>query len=141
MKKNWMDCVLLEEVNDTLNALTTSTLGIRLNTLKYIQKQVDMFVATFDSIKDTAVDAVRKICDFIGARIVFLDLRDSFLFNLGARLDIIVPYFATARNHICSLIDDNLRDLVVSSICKVSMAMSGYCWMEALVHFQFQISQ
>ncbi|XP_057464109.1 uncharacterized protein LOC130753929 isoform X3 [Actinidia eriantha] len=124
MKKNWMDCVLLEEVNDTLNALTTSTLGIRLNTLKYIQKQVDMFVATFDSIKDTAVDAVRKICDFI-----------------GARLDIIVPYFATARNHICSLIDDNLRDLVVSSICKVSMAMSGYCWMEALVHFQFQISQ
>ncbi|XP_057510564.1 protein unc-13 homolog isoform X2 [Actinidia eriantha] len=175
MKKKWMDCVLLEEeVNDKLNALSTSTLCIRLNTLKYIQKQVDMledgirkswalvrpsdnetpeekpletsessdrtsiesvdelFAATFDSIKDTAADAIRKICDFIGARIVFWDLRDSFLFNLyhgtveGARLDIIVPYFDTALNHICGLIDDNLRDLVVSSICKASM--EGYVW-------------
>ncbi|XP_028054967.1 protein unc-13 homolog isoform X2 [Camellia sinensis] len=176
MKKKVVGGVLLEEkINDKVNALTTSTLCIRLNTLQYIQKQVDilddgirkswalvrpsknqsrskekpleilessdcmstesvdeLFVATFGSIKDTAADAIRKICDFTGARIVFWDLRDSFLFHLyrgsveGARFDSVLPYFDTVLNHICGHIDDNLRDLLVSSICRASL--EGYVW-------------
>ncbi|KAA8522362.1 hypothetical protein F0562_013277 [Nyssa sinensis] len=92
----------------------------------------ELFVATFDNIKDSATDAIRKICDFTGARVVFWDLRDSFLFRLyhgsveGARLDSILPHFDTVLNHICGLIDDNLRDRVVSSICSASL--EGYAW-------------
>ncbi|KAL6986196.1 hypothetical protein U1Q18_019564 [Sarracenia purpurea var. burkii] len=176
MKKKLVGCAPVEEdVNDRLNALTTSTLCIRLNTLIYIQRQVDaledgmrkswalvrqsesqtwakekpveisessdctssesvdeLFVANFDSIKDTAADGIRKICDFIGARVVFWDLRDVFLLHLyngsveGARLDRIVPYFDTVLNHICGCIDEKLRDLVVSSICRASI--EGYVW-------------
>ncbi|XP_052209822.1 protein unc-13 homolog isoform X2 [Diospyros lotus] len=174
-KKSYGSVLLEEEVNDKLNALTISTLCIRLNTLQYIQKQVNMledgirkswalvgqyenqtqskekslepskspdrrsielvdelFIANFDSIKDTAADTIREICDFTGAKVVFWDLRDSFLFHLycgsveGARLDNILPYFDTVLNHICGSIDDNLRDLVVSSICRASM--EGYVW-------------
>uniref|UniRef100_A0A5B7C3J2 MHD1 domain-containing protein n=1 Tax=Davidia involucrata TaxID=16924 RepID=A0A5B7C3J2_DAVIN len=92
----------------------------------------ELFVATFDNIRDTAADAIRKICDFTGARVVFWDLRDPFLFRLyrgsveGARLDSVLPHFDTVLNHICGLIDDTLRDRVVSSICSASL--EGYVW-------------
>ncbi|XP_059645069.1 protein unc-13 homolog isoform X2 [Cornus florida] len=92
----------------------------------------ELFVATFDSIRDTAADAIRKICALIGTRVVFWDLRDSFLLHLyhgsfdSARLDSILPHFDIVLNNICSWIDDALRDRVVSSICSASM--EGYVW-------------
>ncbi|KAH9777760.1 DNA topoisomerase 4 subunit B [Citrus sinensis] len=39
----------------------------------------ELFITTLNIIRDTATGAIRKICDFIGARVVFWDLRDSFL--------------------------------------------------------------
>nr|GEY04732.1 hypothetical protein [Tanacetum cinerariifolium] len=58
----------------------------------------ELFVATFDSIRDSVADAIRNICDLIGTRIIFWDLRDSFLFRLyhgtveGARLENLFPH-------------------------------------------------
>ncbi|XAR70329.1 hypothetical protein NMG60_11027149 [Bertholletia excelsa] len=176
MKRKLVDCVILErEVIDKMKALSTTTLCIRLNTLRYIQKHVDtleegirkswsllhrgenqthskeelvdvsggfdciinksvdeLFVANFDSIKDTAADAIRKISDFTGARVVFWDLRHLFLYRLyrgsveGARLETILPHFDTVLNQICGFIDDSLRDVVVLSICRASM--EGFVW-------------
>ncbi|KAK0587106.1 hypothetical protein LWI29_017363 [Acer saccharum] len=92
----------------------------------------ELFVTTLNCIRDIASDSISKICDFIGARVVFWDLRDSFLSHLyrgsveRARLDIFLPQFDTVLDRICGLIDDSLRDLVVLSICRASL--DGYIW-------------
>lgn len=92
----------------------------------------ELFVATFDTIRSSAADAIRKICDLTGTRVVFWDLRDPFLFHLyrgtveGARLDSILPHFDSVLNRICDLIDDTLRDLLVTSICRASL--EGFLW-------------
>ncbi|XP_044485853.1 protein unc-13 homolog isoform X2 [Mangifera indica] len=92
----------------------------------------ELFSTTLNCIRDTAKIAINMICDFIGARVVFWDLRDSFLFPLyrgnveNARLDCVLPHVDTALDQICGLIDDSLRDLVVLSICRASL--EGYIW-------------
>ncbi|XP_059444572.1 protein unc-13 homolog [Corylus avellana] len=176
MKKKVLEHKLLEDdVRNKLNELTISKLCVRLNTLKYIQKQIDiledgtrkswalirppvghgwakevslessessrltcseavdeLFVTTFSSIRDTTTDAISKIHDFAGARVVFWDLRDAFLFRLyrgnveGARLDSVLPHIDKVLDHICGLIDDTLRDLVVFSVCRA--LLEGYVW-------------
>ncbi|KAF3448508.1 hypothetical protein FNV43_RR09221 [Rhamnella rubrinervis] len=170
MKKKLLECkVLDDDVINKLNHLTISKLCIRLNTLKYIQKQMDvledgvreswalvrqsnynklskeephentyseevdeLFATTFNIIRDASNSAISKICDFVGARIVFWDLRDAFLYSLyhnnveGARLDIVLPHIDTVLDHLCGLLDDTLRDLVVLSVCRA--ALEGYAW-------------
>ncbi|XP_034709140.1 protein unc-13 homolog isoform X2 [Vitis riparia] len=92
----------------------------------------ELFATTFNIIRDTATDAINKICDFIGTKVVFWDLRDSFLFRLyrgnveDARLDSILPHVDTVLDRICDLIDDALRDLVVLSICQA--ALEAFVW-------------
>ncbi|KAF8379445.1 hypothetical protein HHK36_028881 [Tetracentron sinense] len=95
-------------------------------------ESVDELFTTFNSIRKTATDAINKICDFTGPRVVFWDLRDSFLFRLyrgdveSARLESILPHVDSVLDHICGLINDSLRDLVVLSICRASL--DGYVW-------------
>ncbi|GAV68924.1 DUF810 domain-containing protein [Cephalotus follicularis] len=92
----------------------------------------ELFATTFNSIRDTATDAIDKISDFIGAKVVFWDLRDVILSHLylgnveSARLDNLLPHIDTVLDSICGLIDDSLRDLVVSSICRASL--EGFAW-------------
>ncbi|KAL4602731.1 hypothetical protein ACB092_10G075300 [Castanea dentata] len=176
MKKKVLEHKLLEDgVSNILNELTVSKLCVRLNTLKYILKQIgvledgirkswalirpsgaqrwakeepletsenslpscgeavdELFVTTFNSIRDTATDSINKICDFTGARVMFWDLRDAFPFSLyrgnveGARFDGVLPQIDTVLDHICGLIDDTLRDLVAFSICRASL--EAYVW-------------
>ncbi|KAG5228365.1 protein unc [Salix suchowensis] len=91
-----------------------------------------LFATTCHIIRDTTADAIRKFCDFTGARVVFWDLRDQFLFHLyhgdvgSSRLESFLPHVDTVLDHICGLIDDTLRDLVVLSICRASL--EGYVW-------------
>ncbi|XP_073055673.1 protein unc-13 homolog isoform X1 [Primulina eburnea] len=166
--------ILDDEVHKQLDILATSKLCIRLNTYRYIQKQItvledgirksweaiipcrlygcqmtpgtlgtsvdlndesvtELFVATLDCIRDSAGHAIKRTCDFLGAKIVFWDMRDSFLFNLyhggveGNRLDDLLPQFDSALNNVCRLIDETIRDLVVSSIYKASL--EGFVWL------------
>ncbi|XP_024031945.1 uncharacterized protein LOC21393848 isoform X2 [Morus notabilis] len=170
MKKKLLECILLDDnVINKLNNLTVSKLCVRLNTLKFIQNQIDvledgirkswalvsqsdkeiwakkepqeltcgeevdeLFATTFNIIRDTSSHAISKICDFIGPRVVFWDLRDAFISGLyrgnveGARLDSVLPHFDTVLDHVCGLIDDCLRDLVILSICKASL--EGFAW-------------
>ncbi|KAL6556364.1 hypothetical protein OROGR_005652 [Orobanche gracilis] len=171
-KKVVENLVIDDELYKSLDELTVSKLCVRLNTYRYIQKQIDvlrdgirkswisvvsyrmgrhstenipetpsdvdgesvseLFVATLDIIRDSAADAIRKTSDFLGTRIVFWDMRDSFLFYLyhgsvdGNRLESIHPEFDKVLNNVCILIDDSIRDLVVSSIWKD--ALEGFMW-------------
>lgn len=92
----------------------------------------ELFAATFDCFRDSAAHAIRSICEFIGARVVFWDLRESFLYRLyrgsveDARLDSLLPHLDSALNNVCDLIDDMLRDRVVASISRASL--EGYVW-------------
>ncbi|XP_016460654.2 protein unc-13 homolog isoform X1 [Nicotiana tabacum] len=175
-KKKLVESVVLDNaVNKKLEALTTSKLCVRMNTLQYMQKKIstledgireswsavrlfknqtcpdvdsrwtsngilemcsesvdELFVATFDCIRDSAADAIRKTCELVGARVMFWDLREPFIFNLyhggveGARLETMLPQFDRVLNNVCALIDDTLRDIVVKSIFKASL--EGYAW-------------
>ncbi|KAI3468779.1 hypothetical protein Pfo_025442 [Paulownia fortunei] len=175
VKKKVVESLIIDdEIYKNLDELTASKLCIRLNTYRYIQKQIDvledgirkswksitsyridrhstenfpatlettdvngesvseLFVATLDCIRDSAAHAIRKTSDFLGAKIVFWDMRDSFLFYLyhggveGNRLDGILPEFDRVLNNVCGLIDDTIRDVVVSSIWKASL--EGFMW-------------
>ncbi|CAH9084302.1 unnamed protein product [Cuscuta epithymum] len=92
----------------------------------------ELFAATFDCIRDSATNAIRITSELLGARVVFWDLRESFVFHLyhssveGARLESVLPQFDNILNNICGLIDDALRDFVVSRIYKSSL--EGYIW-------------
>ncbi|XP_019055877.1 PREDICTED: uncharacterized protein LOC104612733 isoform X2 [Nelumbo nucifera] len=95
-------------------------------------KSVDEIFTAFNSIKKTTVGAIDKICDFIGARVVFWDLRDSFLLLLyrgdieSACLDGILPQLNSILDYICDLIIDILRDMVILSVCRASL--EGFVW-------------
>lgn len=177
VKKKVVEHLILDdEVHRQLDILATSKLCIRLNTYRYVQKQItvledgirksweaiipchiygysaeitpgtsgnsvdlndetvtELFVATLDCIRDSAGHAIKRTCDFLGPKIVFWDMRDSFLFNLyrcgveGNRLDGLLPQFDSALNNVCRLIDETIRDLVVSSIYKASL--EGFVWL------------
>ncbi|XVF51538.1 hypothetical protein PTKIN_Ptkin04bG0192800 [Pterospermum kingtungense] len=92
----------------------------------------ELFVTTFDIIRDTSKDIGRRICDLIGTRVVFWDLRDAFLFNLyrdnveSARLENFLPDFDTVLDNVCGLIDDAVRDVVVLSVYRASL--EGFVW-------------
>ncbi|EOY24649.1 Uncharacterized protein TCM_016195 isoform 3 [Theobroma cacao] len=92
----------------------------------------ELFVTTFNIIRDTAKDTGRKICDLIGTRVVFWDLRDAFLFHLyrdnveSARLENFLTDFDTVLDNVCGLIDDSVRDLVVLSVYQASL--EGFVW-------------
>ncbi|XP_051137356.1 protein unc-13 homolog isoform X2 [Andrographis paniculata] len=173
-KKVVESSVINDVIYNQLDDLTTSKLCIRLNTYRYIQKQIalledgirksweaaillhmdrysteetretlettnvdneavsELFVATLDCISDSASQAIRKTSDFLGAKIVFWDMRDSFLYHLyhdnveGNRMEGILPEFDRVLNNVSSLIDATIRDLVVSSIWKASL--EGFMW-------------
>ncbi|KAL3647194.1 hypothetical protein CASFOL_008162 [Castilleja foliolosa] len=92
----------------------------------------ELFGATLDIIRDSAADAIRKTSDLLGARIVFWDMRESFLSYLyhgsvdGNRLDSVHPEFDKVLSNVCRLIDETIRDDVVSCIWKESL--EGFMW-------------
>ncbi|XP_047945156.1 protein unc-13 homolog isoform X1 [Salvia hispanica] len=166
--------IIDHEIYKELDELTSSKLCIRLNTYRYIQKQVaileegirkswesvasnrkdrystertpgtleptdlngesvsELFVATLDCIRDSAAQGIQKTSEFLGAKVVFWDMRDSFLSYLyyggveGNRIEAVLPQFDKVLNDVCSVIDDTIRDLVVSNIWKASL--EGFMW-------------
>ncbi|KAM6556840.1 hypothetical protein CsatB_003859 [Cannabis sativa] len=170
MKKKLLESVVLDDnLINKLNHLTVSKLCVRLNTLKYIEKQIfiledgirkswalvrkpndgksaesepheitsgeevdELFANTFDIIKDTSLNGIKKICEFIGPKVVFWDLRDGFISSLYsgsvevARLDSVLPHLDTVLDRVCGLIDDTLRDCVILSIYRASL--EGFVW-------------
>ncbi|KAI6707250.1 hypothetical protein NL676_010212 [Syzygium grande] len=102
------------------------------DSLTYDEAVDELFSTAFNSIRDTSTNAIGTICDLIGLRMVFWDLRDkvlSFLYygNVeSARLDKFLSHFDTVLKHICGLLDESLRDLVVLSVYRASM--DAFVW-------------
>ncbi|KAL9269899.1 unc-13-like protein [Drosera capensis] len=92
----------------------------------------ELFVTTFDSIRNNAKDAMSKIYDIIGVTVVFWDLRNSFIYDLyrgsveGSRIDHVLQKVDGVLNQICNLVDNAVRDAVVSSI--FCAFVEGYVW-------------
>ncbi|KAG6428684.1 hypothetical protein SASPL_112937 [Salvia splendens] len=92
----------------------------------------EIFVATMDCIRDSAAQGIQKTSEFLGAKVVFWDMRDSFLSYLyyggveGNRIEAVLPQFDKVLNDVCSVVDDTIRDLVVSNIWKASL--EGFMW-------------
>ncbi|KAF5729965.1 hypothetical protein HS088_TW20G00334 [Tripterygium wilfordii] len=105
---------------------------LEMDFLTHGEAMEELFITTFHSIRDTAACAVSKICDFTGTRFVFWDMRDTLLFHVyrgnveTARLDIAIPHIDRVLDHICCLVDDDLRDSVVLSIYKATL--EGFVW-------------
>ncbi|KAK9094661.1 hypothetical protein Scep_026130 [Stephania cephalantha] len=106
--------------------------GCLNNGLPTCSKSIDGMFNVFNRIRKSSTDAINRFCEFIGARIVFWDLRDSFLFYLyrgnveNARLESSLPQIDLVLDHVCSVITDPLRDLVVLSIYR--SFLDGYVW-------------
>ncbi|XP_048131969.1 protein unc-13 homolog isoform X2 [Rhodamnia argentea] len=100
--------------------------------LTYDEAVDELFSTTFNSIRDTSTNAIGTICDLIGLRMVFWDLRDKVLSCLycgnveSARLDKFLFHFDTVLNRICGLLDESLRDLVALSVYRASM--DAFVW-------------
>ncbi|URD81413.1 hypothetical protein MUK42_00819 [Musa troglodytarum] len=93
---------------------------------------VEELFTIFDDVRRRAVCASDMIVDFIGARAIFWDLRNSMIFSLyqgsveNARFEIFIPMLDEVLDTVCDLIVDLLRDQVVSSIFEATM--DGYIW-------------
>ncbi|XP_010055606.2 protein unc-13 homolog isoform X2 [Eucalyptus grandis] len=102
------------------------------DSLTYDEAVDELFSTTFNSIRDTSTNAIGTICDLIGLRMVFWDLRDKVLSCLycgnveSARLDKFLFHFDTELNRICGLLDESLRDLVVLSVYRASV--DAFVW-------------
>eukprot|EP00268_Persea_americana_P036089 TRINITY_DN35584_c0_g1_i5.p1 TRINITY_DN35584_c0_g1~~TRINITY_DN35584_c0_g1_i5.p1 ORF type:complete len:1048 (+),score=208.43 TRINITY_DN35584_c0_g1_i5:473-3616(+) len=128
IRKCWMlvrPCVNLELRNE-------QSLGVLKEKIPTFNGSVDELFTPFDSIKRMTDGAINEICDFIGTRIVFWDLRDLFLFSLyrgnveSSRLERNLPQLDAALDHVCDLIVESLRDAVALSICRASW--EGFVW-------------
>lgn len=92
----------------------------------------ELFATTFDGIRSTVTDAINKIIDFIGTKVVFWDLREQFLFCLyrggvgKTRMEAVLPNVDAVLDNICGLVDEVVRDPLVLSIFRASL--EGYLW-------------
>ncbi|OAY73313.1 hypothetical protein ACMD2_09991 [Ananas comosus] len=73
-----------------------SSVDVNVN-LSACNGSVDELFALFDNVRRGAVTTSKMMLDFIGPRVIFWDMRDSFLFSLyrssvnSARLEIFIP--------------------------------------------------
>eukprot|EP00249_Psilotum_nudum_P007988 c20960_g1_i1 orf=699-4043(-) len=153
-----------------INALTVSSLCVRLNTLHYILSQVDViedntrlrwaakrpqdnvvhqnksvtkspngnvkqFVGTradelsvaFDGTRKSLNTAIDKTCEFTGTKVIFWDMRESFIDGLYrggvavSRVESVVNGLDSVLGQICEVIVQPLRDRVVLGLLQASV--------------------
>ncbi|KAI5083096.1 hypothetical protein GOP47_0002839 [Adiantum capillus-veneris] len=141
-----------EKRGSQLNLLTVSRLCVRLNTLHYILNQVNNLE---DNIKQrwtmkrpqdnsgdksangisTSFDATRKvinggidrICEFLGIKVIFWDLREPFIEGLykggvsEAGISQVTGSLDSVLGQICEIIVEPLRDRVVLGLLQASL--------------------
>lgn len=71
--------------------------------------------------------AIDRICEFTGTKVIFWDLRESFIDNLykhsvsQCRLEILIEPLDLVLNQLCDIIVDPLRDHIVTGLLQASM--------------------
>ncbi|KAL6652209.1 hypothetical protein ACP70R_011134 [Stipagrostis hirtigluma subsp. patula] len=130
IKHSWVSVLSAVRLLDYLSCIAS---GRALSeNLSSSDESVDELFTIFDDVRMTAVNTTDTILKFIGARVVFWDMRDSLLFSLyrdgveGARMDIFIPTIDQVLDQVCDLIVDVLRDQVVLRIFQA--CMEGFIW-------------
>ncbi|KAF3788518.1 hypothetical protein EJ110_NYTH20047 [Nymphaea thermarum] len=127
----------VRELEDTIqnhwvNVITCDYAGKNKNLLSN-DKLIQELLYPFDRVKKIANDTTNQICDFVGAKVVFWDLKEPFLFNLyrgnvdNARMESALERLDTVLGNVCGLISDALRDVIVHYIFRSSL--DGYIWL------------
>ncbi|KAF5195944.1 Peptidyl-prolyl cis-trans isomerase [Thalictrum thalictroides] len=71
--------------------------------------------------------AIDRICEFTGTKVIFWDLRESFIDNLykpnvsQSRLEILIEPLDLVLNQLCDIIVEPLRDHIVTGLLQASM--------------------
>lgn len=82
---------------------------------------------TFDGSRKDINTAIDRICEFIGTKIVFWDLREQFIDNLYRpnvsqfRMEALIDPLDMALTQLCDIIMDPLRDRVVTGLLQASL--------------------
>ncbi|KAL5720155.1 Protein unc-13 [Ranunculus cassubicifolius] len=71
--------------------------------------------------------AIDRICEFTGTKVIFWDMRESFIENLykpnvsQSRLEVLIEPLDLVLNQLCDIIVDPLRDHIVTGLLQASM--------------------
>ncbi|CAI0474194.1 unnamed protein product [Linum tenue] len=82
---------------------------------------------SFDGSRKDINAAIDRICEFTGTKIIFWDLREPFIENLYKpsvsqnRLEDLVEPLDLELSQLCSVISDQLRDRIVTSLLQASL--------------------
>ncbi|CAN1813569.1 Protein unc-13 homolog [Linum perenne] len=82
---------------------------------------------SFDGSRKDINAAIDRICAFTGTKIIFWDLREPFIENLYKpsvqqnRLEDLIEPLDTELSQLCSIISDQLRDRIVTSLLQASL--------------------
>ncbi|CAH9091799.1 unnamed protein product [Cuscuta europaea] len=83
--------------------------------------------STFDGSRKDINAAIDQICEFTGTKIIFWDLRESFIDNLykptvtQSRFEVLMDPLDTVLNELCDVIMEALRDRVVTGLLQASL--------------------
>ncbi|KAJ8573056.1 hypothetical protein K7X08_009567 [Anisodus acutangulus] len=82
---------------------------------------------SFDVSRKDINAAIDRLCEFIGTKIIFCDLREPFIENLykpsvsQARLESVMEPLDMVLNQLCDVIMEPLRDRVVTGLLQASL--------------------
>ncbi|GMH05086.1 hypothetical protein Nepgr_006926 [Nepenthes gracilis] len=83
--------------------------------------------STFDGSRKDINGAIDRICEYTGTKIVFWDLRESFIDGLyrpsvsQCRLEALIESLDLALNELCGIVVEPLRDHIVTSLLQASL--------------------
>ncbi|XP_027114186.2 protein unc-13 homolog [Coffea arabica] len=82
---------------------------------------------TFDGSRKDINAAINRVCEFTGTKIIFWDLRESFIDNLykptvsQCRFETLIDQLDLVLNQLCDIIVEQLRDRVVTGLLQASL--------------------
>ncbi|GAB4832155.1 Protein unc-13 [Ancistrocladus abbreviatus] len=82
---------------------------------------------TFDGSRKDLNGAIDRICEYTGTKIIFWDLRESFIDGLyrpsvsHSRVEALIEPLDMALNQLCHIIVEPLRDRIVTSLLQASL--------------------
>eukprot|EP00271_Cylindrocystis_brebissonii_P014575 TRINITY_DN35957_c0_g1_i1.p1 TRINITY_DN35957_c0_g1~~TRINITY_DN35957_c0_g1_i1.p1 ORF type:complete len:675 (-),score=124.68 TRINITY_DN35957_c0_g1_i1:592-2391(-) len=90
-------------------------------------KASDDLANLFDPSRRVVNVSIDKVCDFLGAKVIFWDMREPFLEELyrvsvsAARIEHVVGLLDPVLAELCEVITDSLRDRVVLALLQASL--------------------
>lgn len=90
-------------------------------------RPMDVLSTAFDGTRKAVNAAIDRICEFTGIKIIFWDMRESFIDGLyknsvsQARMDMVLQGLDSVLVELCDVIVDPLRDRVVIGLLQASL--------------------